>query len=32
MKFAKIVFWVAGIYGVLVLAPLYFIFNTIGVK
>jgi len=32
MKFAKIVFWVAGIYGVLVLTPLYFLFNTIGVK
>jgi len=30
MKFAKIVFWVAGIWGVLVLTPLYFIFNTIG--
>jgi len=32
MKFAKIVFWAAGIYGALVLAPLYFIFNAIGVK
>jgi len=32
MKFAKIVFWVAGIYGVLVVTPLYFIFNDIGVK
>lgn len=30
MKFAKIVFWVSGIWGVLVLTPLYFIFNTIG--
>ncbi len=30
MKFAKIVFWVAGIWGVLTLAPLYFIFNMIG--
>jgi hypothetical protein len=30
MKFAKIVFWVAGIWGVLVLTPLYFIFNLIG--
>jgi len=32
MKFAKIVFWAAGIYGVLVLTPLYFSFNAIGVK
>jgi hypothetical protein len=32
VKFAKIVFWAAGIYGVLVLTPLYFIFNLIGVK
>jgi len=32
MKFAKIVFWVAGIWGVLVLAPLYFMFNLIGQK
>jgi hypothetical protein len=30
MKFAKIVFWVSGIWGVLVLTPLYFIFNLIG--
>src|SRR5271170_7521568 len=30
MKFAKIVFWAAGIWGVLTLAPLYFIFNMIG--
>src|ERR1700683_2275449 len=30
MKFAKIVFWLAGIWGVLILAPLYFIFDTIG--
>jgi len=30
MKFAKIVFWVAGIWGVLALTPLYFIFNMIG--
>ncbi|MGB8579443.1 MAG: hypothetical protein WCD47_01360 [Candidatus Sulfotelmatobacter sp.] len=30
MKFAKIVFWVAGIWGVLVLTPLYFMFNLIG--
>ena|SRR5260370_37139146 len=30
MKFAKIVFWIAGGWGVLVLAPLYFMFDTIG--
>lgn len=30
MKFAKILFWVAGIWGVLMFAPLYFIFNLIG--
>jgi len=24
MKFAKVVFWIAGIWGVLVLTPLYF--------
>lgn len=30
MKFAKIVFWIAGIWGVLLLAPLYFIFDLIG--
>jgi hypothetical protein len=30
MKFAKIVFWIAGIWGVLILAPLYFIFDMIG--
>ncbi|MGC1163410.1 MAG: hypothetical protein WA881_14975 [Candidatus Sulfotelmatobacter sp.] len=30
MRFAKIVFWIAGIWGVLVLTPLYFIFNVIG--
>jgi hypothetical protein len=30
MKFAKIVFWVAGIWGVLVLTPLYFVFDMIG--
>lgn len=32
MKFAKIVFWVAGIWGLLVLTPLYFMFNLIGEK
>jgi hypothetical protein len=30
MKFAKIVFWIAGIFGVLALAPLYFMLETIG--
>jgi len=30
MKFAKIVFWIAGIWGVLVLAPLYFMYDMIG--
>jgi hypothetical protein len=30
MKFAKIVFWIAGIWGVLVLTPLFFIFDKIG--
>jgi len=30
MKFAKIVFWSAGIWGFLVLTPLYFIFDLIG--
>ncbi|SRR5258706_5128120 len=30
MKFAKIVFWVASIWGLLVLTPLFFIFDSIG--
>jgi hypothetical protein len=30
MKFAKIVFWIAGIWGILVLTPLYFMFTLIG--
>jgi uncharacterized membrane protein len=30
MRFAKIVFWSAGIWGVLVLTPLYFLLDTIG--
>jgi hypothetical protein len=30
MKFAKIVFWSAGIWGILVLTPLYFMFDLIG--
>jgi len=32
MKFAKIIFRVAGIWGVLTLTPLYFMFNLIGQK
>ncbi len=32
MKFAKIVFWIAGIWGLLTLTPLYFIFDMIGRK
>lgn len=30
MKFAKIVFWIAGIWGLLVIPPLYFMFDLIG--
>jgi hypothetical protein len=30
MKFAKVVFWTAAIWGVLVLTPLYWIFDRIG--
>lgn len=30
MKFAKIVFWTAGVWGVLVITPLFFLFNLIG--
>ena len=30
MKFAKVVFWVAGIWGVVVITPLYFMFDLIG--
>jgi len=30
MRFAKLVFWVAGIWGLLVITPLYFMFNLIG--
>lgn len=30
MKFAKIVFWTAAIWGMLVLTPLFFIFDSIG--
>lgn len=32
MKFSKIVFWVAGIWGLLVITPLYFMFDLIGTK
>lgn len=32
MKFAKVVFWVAAIWGVLILTPLYFLFDVIGRK
>lgn len=32
MKFAKIVFLVAGIYGLLILSPLYFMENRIGLE
>ena len=30
MKFAKVVFWAAGAFGVLALAPLYFMFDLVG--
>jgi hypothetical protein len=30
MKFAKMVFWVAGIWGLLLITPLYFLFDLIG--
>jgi len=32
MKFAKAIFWIAGIWGLLVLTPLYFLFDVIGQK
>lgn len=32
MKFAKIVFRAAGVWGVLILTPLYFLFDFIGVQ
>lgn len=32
MRFAKIVFWIAGIWGVLVITPLYFMFDLISRK
>lgn len=30
MRFAKIIFWIAGIWGVLIITPLYFLFDLIG--
>lgn len=30
MRFAKVTFWIAGIWGVLITTPLYFIFDLIG--
>ncbi len=30
MKFAKVVFWIAFIWGMLILTPLYFMFDVIG--
>lgn len=30
MKFARVLFLIAGIWGILVITPLYFLFNTIG--
>lgn len=32
MKFAKIVFWIAAIWGILILTPLYFLFNVISLQ
>jgi hypothetical protein len=32
MKFSKIVFWIAAIYGFVLLIPMYFLMNTIGRK
>jgi hypothetical protein len=32
MKLAKVVFWIAGIWGLLVITPLYFMFDLIGQK
>lgn len=32
MRFSKIVFWVAGIWGLLIFIPLYFMFDLIGQK
>jgi hypothetical protein len=30
MKFAKILFWIAAVWGILILTPLYFMFDMIG--
>jgi hypothetical protein len=30
MKFAKVVFWIAGVFGVLLVTPLYFMFDLAG--
>jgi hypothetical protein len=30
MKFAKLSFWTAAVYGILVLTPLYFLFDRVG--
>src|SRR5215469_6103014 len=32
MKFARVVYWVAGIWGILLITPLYFMFELIGRK
>jgi hypothetical protein len=32
MKFAKVVFWIAGIWGLLIITPLYFLFDAVGRK
>jgi hypothetical protein len=29
MRFAKIIFWIAAVWGILVITPLYFMFNVI---
>lgn len=32
MKYAKVTFWIAGIWGTLILTPLYFMYGLIGQK
>jgi len=32
MRFAKVVFWIAAVWGFLVITPLFFIFDKIGVQ
>ncbi len=32
MKFVKWTFWIAGVWGILLITPLYFIFDNIGIK